>query len=130
MNLRGFRIVALLALLTPACVQAGEVISHDNVTLTSEEIRDVFLGEKHLAGHIRLVLVDNAVMQTEFLARIVQTDSEKYYARWARKSFRQGIAAPLLKSSDADVVAFVRSTRGAIGYVEKHSTGVKVLQTF
>lgn len=128
--MRPHRIVALLALLMPACGFAGEVIVNDSVTLTPEEIRDVFLGEKQLADGVRLVPVDNSVLQTEFLAKVLQTDGMKYYARWTRKSFREGITAPPVKGSDAEVIAFVRSTRGAIGYIKKPVPGLKVLQMF
>ncbi|MEO8310610.1 MAG: hypothetical protein ABI520_05510 [Caldimonas sp.] len=130
MNSRALCVVILFALLAPASVLAGEVIVNDSVTLTAEEIRDVFLGEKQLAGNTRLVPVDNALLQEEFLAKVLQTDSQKYYARWTRKSFREGIAAPALKGSDAEVIAFVRSTRGAIGYVRNSAPGVRALQRF
>ncbi len=130
MSSRALRLVTLLVLLGPARVLAGEVIVNDSVTLTAVEIRDVFLGEKQLAGNIRLVPVDNVALQDEFLAKVLQTDSQKYYARWTRKSFREGITAPPLKGSDAEVNAFVRSTPGAIGYVRKPAAGVRALQAF
>ena len=41
----------------------------------------------------------------------------KYNATWAKKSFQDGIAAPKVKGSDSDVVDFVKSTPGGIGYV-------------
>ncbi len=128
--MRPRRIVTLLALLVPACGFAGEVIVNESVTLTPEEIRDVFLGEKQLVDGVRLVPVDNSVLQTEFLAKVLQTDGTKYYARWTRKSFREGITAPAVKGSDAEVIAFVKSTRGAVGYIKKPVPGHKVLQMF
>lgn len=123
-------LVTLLATLMPLCTLAGEVIVNESVNLTPAEIRDVFLGEKQLADGVRLVPVDNTVLQTEFLAKVLQTDDAKYYARWTRKSFREGITAPAVKGSDAEVIAFVRSTRGAIGYIKKPVPGLKVLQDF
>jgi ABC-type phosphate transport system substrate-binding protein len=122
--------LVVLALLCPGRSHAGEVIMNDSVTLTPEQIRDVFLGEKQLSEGVRLVPVDNSEIQIEFLAKILQTDSQKYYARWTRKSFREGLTAPAVKGSDAEVIAFVKSTRGAIGYVRKPSVGLKVLQAF
>jgi ABC-type phosphate transport system substrate-binding protein len=123
-------VVILVALLCAGRSHAGEVIVNDSVNLTADEIRDVFLGEKQLSEGVRLVPVDNSEIQTEFLSKILQTDSQKYYARWTRKSFREGLTAPAVKGSDAEVIAFVKSTRGAIGYVRKPSVGVKVLQVF
>ena len=65
---------------------------------------------------------------------VLQTDERKYSARWIRKTFREGLAAPALKGSDAEVISFVRSTPGAIGYVtaigEANAAAVKVLEKF
>jgi hypothetical protein len=118
----------LLAAAGPA--RGGEVIAHQSVRLSPDDVRDVFLGERQLAAGVRLVPVDNSVAQTEFLSKVLQTDEQKYYARWTRKSFREGITAPALKGSDAEVIAFVKSTPGAIGYVRNPSSGVTVLQRF
>ena len=123
-------VVVLLALLCPGPGQAGEVIVNSSVTLTPEEVRDVFLGEKQLSGGIRLVPIDNSEIQAEFLSKVLQTDSQKYYARWTRKSFREGLSAPAVKGSDAEVIAFVKANRGAIGYVRKPTVGTKVVQAF
>ena len=122
-------VLGLLLALTGAA-QAGEVIAHSGVKLDPDNIRDVFLGERQLAGGVRLIPVDNAAVQTEFLAKVLQTDEQKYYARWTRKSFREGLAAPALKGSDAEVIAFVKATPGAIGYVRNASAGVNVLQRY
>jgi ABC-type phosphate transport system substrate-binding protein len=127
---RRHRLVLLLAALLPVVASAGEVISNASLSLTPDEIRDVFLGEKLLVHGLRLVPVDNGVVQEEFLSKILQTDVQKYYARWTRKSFHEGISPPALKGSDAEVIAFVKATPGAIGYIRSHSTGLHILQTF
>lgn len=127
---------ALLLLLTallplaPLAARAGEVIAHASVSLSPEEIRDVFLGEKQLAGGLKLVPVDNAAMQPEFLSKVLQTDIRKYAARWTRKTFRDGLMAPALKGGDAEVAAFVKSTPGAVGYVSRSPEGVRILERF
>ena len=121
----------LAALMAQGTVHAGEVIAHPSVNLSPDEVRDVFLGEKQLAGDLRLIPVDNSALHTEFLARVLQTDERKYAARWTKKTFREGIAPPALKGSDAEVNAYVKSTPGAIGYVAgPPAAGVKVLEKF
>ncbi len=125
----GLTLLLLLVLALPTA-RAGEVIAHPSVVLDADEIRDVYLGEKQFAGAIKLVVVDNRALQTEFLAKLLQTDERKYAARWTRKSFREGLAAPTLKGSDAEVIAFVRATPGALGYVSTSAGGVKVLERF
>jgi ABC-type phosphate transport system substrate-binding protein len=122
--------MTLAATLFAAPAQAGELIAHPTVSLTMAEIRDVYLGEKQFAGSVRLVPVNNAALQSQFLAHVLQTDERKYAARWLRKSFREGLAPPILKGNDAEVAAFVSSTPGAVGYVSKALAGVKVLEGF
>lgn len=124
----------LLTLVTCALAShlacAGEVIAHASVSLNADEIRDVFLGEKQFSGRVRLVPVDNSSAQAEFLSKVLQSDARKYAARWTRKAFREGLAIPSVKGSDAEVVSFVRDTPGAIGYIKGGATGVQVLEKF
>jgi ABC-type phosphate transport system substrate-binding protein len=117
-------------LVTHAQSRAGEVIAHPSVSLDAEEIRELFLGEKQFAGPLKLVPVDNSAIQREFLSKILQTDLRTYAARWTKKSFREGLVAPDVKGSDAEVSAFVRATPGSVGYVGGTATGVKVLLKF
>lgn len=126
----GFAMALLVAVLAPGGASAGEVIAHPSVNLSADEIRDVFLGEKQLDGNLKLVPVDNSAIQSEFLSKVLQTDAPKYAARWTKKTFREGLAPPGLKGSDAEVIAFVRSTPGAVGYVSRPWPGVKVLEKF
>jgi hypothetical protein len=109
---------------------AGEVIAHPSVTLTPDEVKEAFTGDKQLAGTVKLVPVDNASQQADFLAKVLQTDTAKYTARWTKKAFREGLIAPASKGSDAEVLAFVKATPGAIGYVSGNSAGAKVLMKY
>lgn len=120
--------LALALVLGPA--QAQVVIAHPSVELTADQVRDLFLGEIQYSGNLRLVPVDNRELQSEFLSRVLQTDERKYTARWTRKTYREGVAAPDIRAGDAEVAAFVRRTPGAVGYVANPSQGVKVLQAF
>jgi hypothetical protein len=122
--------IALVALLALGDGRCGEVIVHPSTQVSAEDVRDIFLGEKQLAGGTRLVPVDNGAAQEEFLAKVLQTDTQKYYARWTRKSFREGITAPVLKGSDAEVIAFVKATPGAVGYISKPYPGLKVISAY
>lgn len=126
----GFVAILLVALQAQVSASAGEVIAHPTVSLSADEIRDVFLGEKQFAGKLKLVPVDNTAIQPEFLSAVLQTDAQKYSARWMKKTFREGLAPPARKGSDAEVVEFVRSTPGAVGYVSRPAVGVKVLEKF
>jgi len=103
-------------------------ITHPSVTLTAEDLRDVFLGEKQLAGSTKLVPVDNASAQDLFLAKVVKLDVTKYTNAWTKKSFRDGLTPPAIKATDAEVIDFVKRTSGAVGYVNSApSAGVNII---
>lgn len=126
-----FSTAAVLWLMLQSAAWAGEVIAHPSVKLNASEVRDVFLGEAQIAGGLKLVPVDNSAAQEAFLAAVLQTNSRNYAARWTRKAFREGLPAPSVKGSDAEVMSFVRATPGAIGYLAGHAgPGVNVLDRF
>jgi len=129
------RLAAALASIMVLCghgaARAGEVIAHPSVKLSASDIRDIYLGEKQLEGKLRLIPVDNAAAQEEFLAAILQTNERLYHARWIRKTFRDGVHAPPVKDNDAEVRSFVRSTPGAVGYVAgSGGDGVVILDRY
>jgi ABC-type phosphate transport system substrate-binding protein len=121
-------LVGMLAAHTNAF--AGEVIANPALDLSAADVRDIFLGEKQLAGSTKLVPVDNGAAQTEFLEKVIQMGASKYTLVWTKKSFREGMTAPAVKGSDAEVISFVKATPGAVGYVKGDSSGVKVIQKF
>jgi len=122
--------LTLVLTCSTAWVGAGEVIAHASVTLSPEEVRDVFVGDKQLAGSVKLVPLDNAAAQADFLAKVIKVDGAKYTAIWTKKGFREGLTAPAVRGSDAEVVNAVKSTPGAIGYVTKAPADVKVIQKY
>lgn len=118
-------------LLAHGTCNAGEVIAHPDLNLNPDEIREVFSGDKQLAGNVRVRPVDNAAQQPEFLAKVLHIEPVKYGARWMKKAFREGLVAPPLKGSDAETLAYVKATPGALAYVSgPASAGVKVLQRY
>ena len=112
-----FKICVLLLLSFSAFAGDVYVIANADVTLSQGEVKDVFLGEKQTAGSTKLSPVDNKAAQSDFLSKVVAVDKTKYDAIWAKKSFQDGLNAPKVKGSDADVIDFVKSTPGGIGYV-------------
>jgi len=98
--------------------------------ITSTDLHDIYTGEKQFAGSVKLTPVDNSAAQAEFLKKVVTLDAAKYNSAWIKKSFRDGVNAPPVKSSDAEVVSFVKSTPGAIGYVSSEPKDAKVVAKF
>lgn len=106
------------------------VVAHSSVQISGSDVREVFLGDKQFAGPIKLVPVDNGPQQEQFLSRALRIDGNKYNSTWTKKSFREGLNPPAVKSGDAEVIEFVKRTPGAIGYVGSPPTGVLVVQKF
>ena len=120
---------ALLALLLPQVANAADVvvISHPGISL-SGEVKEVFLGEKQFHGNTKLIPVDNAELQESFLHKFMQMNATKYNSIWTKKSFRDGLTPPAMKSGDAEVIEYIKRTPGAIGYVSSKPAGVNVVQ--
>lgn len=113
-------LIALFALCAlPAPAIAGDVfiIAHPDVKLAADAVRDVYIGEKQFAGDIKLVPLDNAAAQQDFLAKVLKLDQTRYANLWVKKSFRDALNPPAVKGSDKEIIDQVRKTRGAVGYV-------------
>ena len=112
----------------PAVAGDVYVIAHPGVGVGAEELRDIYLGEKQFSGSTKVVPVDNAAAQSDFLAKALTIGASKYAALWVKKGFRGAMAAPLVMSGDAEVINYVKITPGAIGYVNAAGhPGVKYL---
>lgn len=132
-----YRILASAALLgglacaLPALAGDLYVIANSGVNLGVDEIRDVFVGDKQVDGAVKLVPIENAALQKDFLAKVVKLDAAKYTTIWAKKGFRDGLNPPAIKMGDAEVLAAVKSTPGALGYVSSAPpAGVKLLHKY
>lgn len=124
--------VALAGLALPSSGALAEVfvIAHPSVQVASGDVRDVFVGDKQFAGSVKLVPVDNGAAQEQFLAKALRMESAKYNSAWTKKSFREGLNPPAVKSGDAEVIEFVKRTPGAVGYVTSQPSGVTIVQRF
>ena len=116
-----------IGVITSAMAGDVYVIAHSSVNLAEKELREVYVGEKQFAGAVKLVPVDNAVVQSDFLERVISMRADKYASLWVKKGFRGEATVPTTKSSDAEVIKFVKNTPGAVGYVSGPASGVKEL---
>jgi hypothetical protein len=115
----------------PAAMAADVVVvTHAGLTLPPADVRDAYIGEKQIEGGVKLVVFDNASLQKDFLEKVVQVDAAKYASIWTKKGFRDGLNPPAVKSTDAEVLAAVKSTPGAVGYVSKAPADVKVVKKY
>lgn len=125
-------IVLATASLVTLAAHAGDlfVISNSGTTVTPSDVREIFLGEKQIAGSVKLIPVDNAAAQDQFLAKVMKMEAAKYTASWTKKSFRDGVSPPPVKGSDAETIEFVKGTPGAVGYVSTSPAGVNIVGKF
>lgn len=114
----------------PAIAADLYVISNSALALSADEVRDVFLGDKQMAGGVKLVPIDNAAAQKDFLDKVIKVDAGKYGTIWAKKGFRDGLNPPPVKAGDAEVTAAVKATPGGVGYVTTKPAALKVLQKY
>jgi hypothetical protein len=107
------------------------VIAHPSTKITADAIRDVYIGEKQFAGDVKIIPVDNASAQAEFLEKVLRLDQTRYTNLWVKKSFRDALNPPATRTSDKEIVDFVRKTPGALAYVVgSPPTGVTVIQKY
>jgi len=123
-----FFATVLLALSLSQVAHAADVvvISNSGTMISAGEVKDVFLGEKQFAGSTKLIPVDNAALQGSFLSKYMNMAGDKYNGMWTKKSFRDGLTPPAVKSGDAEVIDYVKRTPGAVGYVSAAPAGVNV----
>jgi ABC-type phosphate transport system substrate-binding protein len=128
--LAALAVLANLLFAAPALAADVYVIANSALTLSADDVRDVFLGEKQIAGGTKLTPMDNASLQAAFLEKVIKADAAKYGTIWTKKGFRDGLNPPTVKSGDAEVIASVKSNPGAVGYVSSAPAGVKVVQKY
>lgn len=132
-----YLLVAALAIGSATAWAADvKIIANSSVGATSvsaEELKGVFLDTKSSLGdgsHVEPVLLKSGAVHEAFLKDYVgKSDSalETYYRSLV---FTGKGSMPKSFSSEADVVAYVEKTKGAIGYVSSATAtaGAKVLE--
>ena len=136
-NLRPMLMTVAILVLASAPALAGgvKVIANPSVkadSVSADELKSVFLEESSSlrdGSHVEPVLVKGGAAHEEFLSEYLgKTDSalQSYYRSIV---FTGKGSMPKIVGSDAEVVAYVAKTKGAIGYVSQgfSADGVKSL---
>lgn len=103
-------------------------------TITSQQIRDIFLMKRHSLGDQKVIPI-NLVGQNDsriaFENQILRMDREGLNTYWIKQHF-QGISPPITQPSPESVKSFVQNVEGAIGYIPTSmvDSGVKVIYEF
>lgn len=131
-------LLSALTVLVLTSVQAlaadVKVIANNSVSASSvspSDLQAVFLLDKDsLAGsHVEPVLMKGGPVHEAFLRSYLSKNDSALQAFYRSLVFTGKASMPKELGSDADIVAFVAKTKGAIGYVSSATSteGVKVL---
>ena len=128
--IRGGILLALVGVFQPAFAADVYLVVNPSLKISASEALSAYLGEKEFLKAVRLMPVDNAIAQADFLERAMDLNGKKYQTYWTKKTFRDGVQPPPVLHTDTEVLAFVQKTPGAIGYVRSPSDGVTVLKKY
>lgn len=134
--------LSLLALLTTlfvanATAQSFKVIVNEantETTVSKSDLSAIFLKTKtKWADGSSITPVDltaRAAVREAFSKEVHGRGVGAIRSHWQQAAFSGAGTAPIERSSDADVITFVKSNPGAVGYIsaDTDATGVKVLQ--
>jgi len=136
-NLRPILMTAAVLVLAsvPALAGGVKIIANPSVkadSVSADEIKSVFLEETSSlrdGSHVEPVLVRGGAAHEEFVKVYLgksESDLQSYYRSMV---FTGKGSMPKTVNSDAEVVAYVAKTKGAIGYVNDGTSadGVKTL---
>lgn len=121
----------LRKLLTLALLLAGNqalasnvvIIGHASLSrLDAGTVQKVFTGKAIEVGGVAVTAVNantGSNVRNRFLQTFLNQDEEKYTAYWTVRRYIGKGAPPKELTSSAEVINFVQSTPGAIGYIDE-----------
>jgi hypothetical protein len=137
MKRTSFVLAAACAVIIPLHATAADVkvIANNSVassSISSGDIQAVFLLDKDSLGgsHVEPVLEKSGPAHEAFLKAYVGKNDTALQAFYRSLVFTGKASMPKSVGSDAEVIAYVAKTKGAIGYVSSATTaeGVKTLE--
>ena len=130
--MKKFLVYGMLIGFTSSFALAGDliVITNSATDISEGDIKDIFTGEKQTAGATKITVADNKAIQADFAQKALGMDDAKYQSTWQKKNFRDAVPLPKSKANDAEVIDFVKSTPGAVGYVGAATGDVKVVKKY
>lgn len=132
-------VLTCVGLFVPAAMLFGadlKVIANPSVaasSVSSDDLKGVFLATKTSlsdGSHVEPVLEKDGPVHEAFLKEFVGKTDAALQTYYRSLVFTGKASMPKQLASDADVMAYVAKTKGAIGYVSSatSTSGVKVLE--
>lgn len=118
------RLFLLLIFSTALYASSYVVVVNKNSTITSlssKEIRDIYLMKRYHIGSQKVVPVNSASsisLRVLFEENVLEMSRERLNAFWVKQHF-QGIKPPLTQSSLEAMKLFIKNVDEAIGYLPK-----------
>lgn len=119
------KVVSLAVFLVFAQVHAGEivVIGNNNVPkMDTATVQKVYTGKFISVDGINITPVGvkpGMTARNRFLQNFLNQDEEKYTAYWTVRRYIGKGAPPAELASTADVISYVQTTPGAVGYIDE-----------
>ena len=100
--------------------------------ISPSEISKIFLGQNQTwddGTKISVGVLQDGAVHDDFLEQIVQKSSAQFDNYWKRMIFKGSCLPPSKFASEAELLKFVASTSGAIGYIDSATphSNVKVV---
>lgn len=111
------------------------IIANNSVAqneISASEVKEVYLGNKGTwndGAAINVSMIANQVVLGEFLGQFVDMPYRMFDLHWKQTVFSGKAVQPKKAANDAEIVQYVSSTPGAIGFVKSadEAKGVKIL---
>ena len=108
-----------------ACAPAGAgtvVIGHPSLAkIDAQTVQKIFTGKVVEVGGVFVTAVNHtagSAVRNRFLLAYIDKDDEAYTAYWTVRRYIGKGTPPREMASSAEVIQYVQSTPGAIGYIE------------
>jgi len=127
-----FLLALFLGLGLCARAQDAVFVGHPESTdksINTDDVKNILLGNltKWRSGPvIKLCVLTDGPMHEKVIKDNTQRSADQFDKFWIRRVFTGNGAMPAKMKSDAEVIAFVATTPGAFGYVDKASVTDKV----
>jgi ABC-type phosphate transport system substrate-binding protein len=89
-------------------------------SLKKKEIKDIFTGKMtrwNSSGKIIIATLKDSELHREFLRQYVKKTPSQFKNYWRRKVFTGEGRLPKIFKTEAGLIDFVASTKGAVGYI-------------
>ncbi len=117
----------LLVLMSVSFANTPTVIVNNNVpdgSLSAKEIKDIYLGRKTTwsdGSAIQFVVLNNDPTKATFMKDFVGKSAGQFKNYWNQKVFTGQGTPPKSFDSDSELVNFVSTNSGAIGFISSSS---------